>query len=77
MQKCEPVKVDATSHAAWSRFWMVSTARNDVMEAVDHEIRSGTFANDWILRLEGDDQDVERLVGDILRHLRDRALLIA
>jgi hypothetical protein len=52
-------------------------SRADVAESVAHQIESGRIANDWILRLEGDELDVGRLTGDVLRHLRDQALLVA
>jgi hypothetical protein len=49
----------------------------DVAESVSDEIRSGRVPNEWILRLLDDDLDGGRLTGDILRHLRDHALLVA
>jgi hypothetical protein len=44
---------------------------------VSDEIRSDRVPNEWILRLLDDDLDGGRLTGDILRHLRDHALLVA
>jgi hypothetical protein len=50
---------------------------DDVSVSVAREIQSGKLANDWILRLADDTLDVGRLTGNVLRHLRDDALLIA
>ena len=75
-QKCEAVRLtDLVRHVVTILDGVHS--RNDVAESVAHEIQSGRIANDWLLRLEEDELDVGRLTGDILRHLRDHALLVA
>lgn len=75
-QKCEPVRLtDLVRHVVCLLDGVHS--RNDVTESVAREIRSGRVANDWILRLHEGELDVQRLAGDILRHLRDHALLVA
>jgi hypothetical protein len=50
---------------------------NELAESVADEIQSGRLADEWILRLEDDELDAGRLTGNILRHVRDRALLVA
>jgi SAM-dependent methyltransferase len=75
-QKCEAVRLtDVARHVATLLDSVHS--RNDVAESVAHEIESGGIADDWTLRLEDDELDVGRLTGDVLRHLRDQALLVA
>ena len=75
-QKCEPVRLtDLARHVA-GLLNGVHT-RNEVSESVAREVQSGRIANDWIWRQGQDALDVDRLTGAILRHLRDRALLVA
>ena len=50
---------------------------DELAESVADEIQSGRLADEWILRLEDDELDAGRLTGNILRHVRDRALLVA
>ena len=75
-QKCEAVRLtDLVRHVVTLLDGVHS--RNDVAESVAHEIQSGRMAHDWTVRLEDDELDVGRLTGDILRHVRDHALLVA
>jgi SAM-dependent methyltransferase len=75
-QKCEAVRLtDLTRHVVTLLDGVHS--RNDVAESVAYEIKAGRIANDWILLLEYNELDIGRLTGDILRHLRDHALLVA
>jgi methyltransferase-like protein len=75
-QKCETVRLTDLVRYVVTLLDGVRS-RSEITEAVAHEIQSGRIANDWILRLKDDEIDVERLTGDILRHLRDHALLVA
>ena len=52
-------------------------SRDDVAASVAHALESGTIVRDWMLRRPGDELDVGRLTDDILRRLRDHALLVA
>lgn len=75
-QKCETVRLmDLARHVVTLLDGVHSAG--DVAESVSDEIRSGRVPNEWILRLLDDDLDGGRLTGDILRHLRDHALLVA
>ena len=75
-QKCETVRLtDLARHVVTLLDGVHSTG--DVARSVSDEILSGRVPNDWILRLVDDDLDGGRLTGDILRHLRDHALLVA
>jgi hypothetical protein len=74
-QKCETVRLTELVRHVVTLLDGVHS-RNDVAGLVAREIRSGRIANDWIVRLEDEELDVERLTGDILQHLRDRALLV-
>jgi methyltransferase-like protein len=51
-------------------------SREAVVESVAREMLSGGVASDWILRLADDEPDAERVAANILRHLRDHALLV-
>ena len=74
-QKSEAVRLtDSGRHVATLLDGVNS--RNDVAESVACGIQSGKFANDWLLRLADDQVDAGRLTGNILRHLRDHALLV-
>jgi SAM-dependent methyltransferase len=75
-QKCEAVRLtDLVRHVVTRLDGVHSTT--EVAASVAHEIVSGRFADDWIVRLEGDALDVGRVTGDILRHLRDHSMLVA
>ena len=75
-QKCGTVRLmDLARHVVTLLDGVHSAG--DVAESVSDEIRSGRVPNEWILRLLDDDLDGGRLTGDILRHLRDHALLVA
>ena len=75
-QKCEAVRLtDLVRHVVTLLDGVHS--RNDIAESVAHEIQSGRMARDRTLRLEDDELDVGRLTGDILRYVRDQALLVA
>jgi hypothetical protein len=49
---------------------------HDIAESVANEIKSGRCADDWTVRLN-DGADAGRLTSDILRLVRDQALLVA
>jgi SAM-dependent methyltransferase len=75
-QKCETVRLtDVVRHVVTLLDGVHS--RNDVAESVAREIKAGRLADDWIVRLGDVELDVGRLTGDILRHVRDHALLVA
>ena len=75
-QKCEAVRLtDLVRHVVTLLDGVHN--RSDVVESVAHEIKSGRFVNDWTVCLERDELDVGRLTADILRHVRDHALLVA
>ena len=75
-QKCEPVRLtDLDRHVVTLLDGAHST--QVVTESVAHEIRSGRITDGWALRLRYDELDADRLTGDILRYLRDHALLVA
>jgi hypothetical protein len=75
-QKCEPVRLtDLARHIVTLLDGVHS--RNDVAASVAHEVQFGGIGSDSIVRLENDEMDAERLTGNILRSLRDRALLVA
>jgi SAM-dependent methyltransferase len=75
-QKCAPVRLTDLVRHVVLRLDGAHT-RSDVRESLAREIGSGRLADDWIVRLKHDELDIERLLDDILGHLRDRALLIA
>jgi hypothetical protein len=52
-------------------------SRNDIADSLAQEIESGKIANDLILRLKYHGLDAGRLTDDVLRYLRDHALLVA
>jgi methyltransferase-like protein len=75
-QKCEPVRLtDLERHVVALLDGAHST--HAVAESVAREIQSGRIADGWALRLKYDEVDADRLTGDILRYLRDHALLVA
>ena len=75
-QKCEAVRLTDLVRYVVTILEGVHS-RNDVAASVAHKIQSGRIANDWLLRLEEDELDVGSLTDDILRYLRDHALLVA
>jgi SAM-dependent methyltransferase len=52
-------------------------SRDDVAASVAHALESGTIVRDWMRHRPGGELDVGRLTDDILRRLRDHALLVA
>jgi hypothetical protein len=75
-QKYEPVRLtDLDRHVVTLLDGAHST--HAVTESVAREIQSGRMTDGWVLRLTYDDVDADRLTGDILRYLRDHALLVA
>jgi hypothetical protein len=75
-QECEAVRLtDLARHVATLLDGVHS--RNDVVESVGSEIEAGRTGNDRILRVRNGELNAERVTGDILRYLRDQALLVA
>jgi SAM-dependent methyltransferase len=75
-QKCEAVRLtDLARHVVTLLDGLHS--RTDIAESVACEIESGRIAHDWILRLEYSEPDIGRLTAEVLRHIRDQALLVA
>jgi SAM-dependent methyltransferase len=75
-QKCEAVRLTDLSRHVVTLLDGVHS-RDEVARSIAREVQSGRVANDWMLRLADGELDVERLTADILRHLRDLALLVA
>ncbi len=75
-QRCEPVRLtDLARHVVGLLDGVHS--RDDVSTSVAREIQSGRMAGDWIGGLQDRPMNAERLTDDVLRDLRDRALLVA
>ena len=75
-QKSEPVRLtDLDRHVVTLLDGAHST--HAVIESVAREIQSRRITDGWALRMQDDDVDADRLTGDILRYLRDHALLVA
>jgi methyltransferase-like protein len=74
-QNCEAVRLtDLGRHVVTLLDGVHS--RHDVAESIAREIESGRIT-DWPFRQQDEELNVGRLTGDILRRLRDHALLVA
>jgi hypothetical protein len=75
-QKCESIRLtDLVRHVVTLLDGVHSA--DDLCASIAQEIQAGTLANDWLMRLANDTLDAPRLTDNLLRHLRDAALLIA
>jgi hypothetical protein len=75
-QKSEPVRLtDLDRHVV--TLLDGAHSAHAIIESVAREIQSGRITDGWALRMKYDDVDADRLTGDILRYLRDHALLVA
>jgi SAM-dependent methyltransferase len=75
-QKLEPVRLmDLERHVV--TLLDGAHSRGAVTESVARELQSGRITDGWALRLKYDHVDADRLTADILRYLRDHALLVA
>jgi hypothetical protein len=75
-QKCEAVRLTDLARQVVTLLDGAHT-RSEVAESIAHEIHSGRTENDWLLRLRYEELNAERVADDLLRRLRDQALLVA